>query len=76
MTDLLRELCFGTYEPKANYHDMSAEDRAVWEKVKTILGREMMDELLYSQCQILQENYLDWFREGFRLGALLMLELR
>ena len=36
----------------------------------------MIDKMEYAQSRSLTETQYDYFREGFRLGALLMLELR
>lgn len=75
MTDLLREICFGNYEPHIGFHPMGKEGEALWEKAAELLGRETVDQLVLAQGGQLQEESYDWFREGFRLGALLMLEL-
>ena len=75
MQNILKELCEGGYAPKIDIHNMNKEDAAVWERTREILGDDAIDQLLYSQCETDQETYFDYFRQGFRLGALLMLEL-
>lgn len=75
MTDLLKAICCGDYEPRIGFHPMSEEGEALWNRAADILGREAVDQLVLAQAGPLQEESCDWFREGFRLGALLMLEL-
>ena len=73
--DILREL-FDIYEPKVGSHPMTKEERVVWDKAQVLLGESMLDEMLHTQCRSIVEAHYDYFREGFRLGAQLMLMLR
>ena len=41
-----------------------------------VLGSEIIEKLQYAQLRSLVEEQYDYFREGFLLGARLMLELR
>ena len=75
MQDPLRTIFNGVYEPKSNYHPMTKEESAAWEKAIALLGEEAVDEMVGAQCRSLTETQYDYFREDFRLGALLMLEL-
>ena len=54
---------------------LSEKDNELWEKVKPILGLRVIDELMDSRAALSYESDFDWFREGFRLGAALMLEV-
>ena len=76
MRDPLREIYELVYEGTAAGHPMTAEESAVWDAAKKALGREMTDQLVYSQLCSLTEAQYDCFRAGFRLGARLMLDLR
>ena len=51
------------------------QDAAFWEEVESILGEEAVGEQQKRACDISFEEERNTFREGFRLGALLMLEL-
>ena len=55
---------------------MTKEERAVWDKAQALLGADMLDEMLHTQCRSIVEAHYDYFREGFRLGAQLMLTLQ
>ena len=46
------------------------------DKVQSIIGLDMVSEIGAAQTAVANEENLDWFRIGFRLGASLMLELR
>lgn len=76
MQDPLREMYELLCEGKLTGHPMTAEESAVWEAARGVLGNEMIDELIYSQSRSLSEEQYDCFRIGFRLGAQLMLGLR
>ena len=66
----------GMTESQATGHPMTEEEGAVWEFVRSVLGNEVADSLIYSQSRSLSEEQYDYFRAGFRLGARLMLDLR
>ncbi|MCM1297574.1 MAG: hypothetical protein NC311_18710 [Muribaculaceae bacterium] len=55
--------------------DLREKDLAFWEKASEVLGREFVDAHLYRLCEIEHFNDYHHFREGFRLGVLLMLEV-
>jgi hypothetical protein len=76
MQDPLKEIYECVYEAKATGHPMTEEEGAVWEFVRSVLGNEVADSLIYSQSRSLSEEQYDYFRAGFRLGARLMLDLR
>ena len=75
MQDPLREI-FEIYEGRIGGHPMTREERAVWAKAQAVLGENMIDRMVYAQSRSLAEAEYDCFREGFLLGARLMLELR
>ena len=75
MQDPLKEIYECVYEAKATGHPMTEEEGAVWEFVRSVLGNEVADSLIYSQSRSLSEEQYDYFRAGFRLGARLMLEV-
>ena len=77
MTDILKELYLDYYEGK---HTPSADSRKVcraetdfWNRLN--LSEEVLSELQIKEADVITEANIDWFREGFRLGASLMLEL-
>lgn len=76
MQDPLREIYELVYEASAAGHPMTEEEAAVWDTARSVLGRDMVDRLVYSQSRSLTEEQYDCFRAGFRLGAQLMLSLR
>ena len=55
---------------------MTKEERAVWDKAQAILGEDVIDEMFHVQCRSMVEIQYDYFREGFLLGARLMLEVK
>ncbi|MBD5160763.1 MAG: hypothetical protein HDT14_01820 [Oscillibacter sp.] len=76
MQDLLKNIFDGIYEPQIVPHPMTKEESAAWERAIAILGEKMVDEMVSAQCHSLAETEYEYFRQGFRLGAQLMLELR
>jgi len=79
MTDMLEMIynsdAFFERPPSEKYFALSREESKVWEKIRPLIGRELSDELNAALTQSAQQANLDWFRQGFRLGASLMLEL-
>ena len=79
MTDILKQI----YEDKffarrpltEEYQSLSEKDGILWEKARPLLGRELTDKIQNNQSDINYQTNFEWFREGFRLGASLMLEL-
>ncbi|MBD5169900.1 MAG: hypothetical protein HDT20_07290 [Oscillibacter sp.] len=76
MPDILREIFDHCYEGKVGSHPMTATEREVWDRAQAVLGGDMIDKLVYAQSRSLAESQYDFFREGFLLGARLILELR
>lgn len=79
MTDILKELFESTFydedEPTEKLKALNEKESALWAEVLPILGLDTVDEITNVQAAIAHEIDLDWFRQGFRLGASLMLEL-
>ena len=76
MQDPLKEIFDHCYEGKVGSHPMTEKEREVWDRAQMILGGETIDKLVYAQSRSLAESQYDFFREGFLLGARLILELR
>ena len=76
MQEILKEVFEGDYAPKLGCHPMTAEEREVWDNAQKVLGGETIDKMVYAQSRSLAEAQYAYFREGFLLGARLMLELR
>lgn len=76
---ILADIYSGRYEiPHPPSHVSRAvleENNAFWDKVEGLLGREAVEEQQGRTGEIYFEEEQNAFREGFRLGALLMLEL-
>lgn len=79
MTDILKELfdspLYIDRAPSEELLALRAEESKLWDKIQPLIGLEIMDELNDVQAGIDNEKNLTWFREGFRLGAGLILEL-
>lgn len=79
MTNTLRELyeekvvCSYTFSEE--HRRLRKQETELWDKVTPLLGREAVDKLLQNQGDIQELTNFEWFREGFLLGASLMLEL-
>ena len=54
---------------------MTDKETALWEQVKPLIGQKIIDQLTSSQSDVSYQTNYEWFCEGFRLGASLMLEL-
>ena len=76
MQDPLKEIFDYCYEGKVGSHPMTEKEREVWDRAQMVLGGETIDKLIYAQSRSLAESQYDFFREGFLLGARLILELR
>ena len=79
MTDILEYLYYAQY---LESHKPSEECMTASRKMNELLDRlcpelsgERRDELWNQQAELLTEANLGWVREGFRLGASLLLEL-
>ena len=75
MQEPLKAIFEGIYEPKIVPHPMTDEESVAWEKAITLLGEKAVDEMVSAQCRSQVETEYEYFREGFRLGARLVLEL-
>lgn len=75
MQDILREVFEELYEGQIGSHPLTKKERAVWDKAQAVLGGNAVDQLVYAQSRSISEGHYDAFRLGFRLGALLILEL-
>ena len=76
---ILADIYNGKYQPQAKPtplpQELRAADIAFWEKVREALGIDCIDEYLYRHSEQEALSDIDHFREGFRLGVLLMLEV-
>lgn len=79
MDDILKEIfdsdLYDDCEVPEKLQDLRAQEAVLWEKFLPALGLDAIDEINNHQAEINYESCLMWFRRGFRLGALLMLEL-
>lgn len=79
MSDIIKELYterfFADRPLTEEYQALAKKDSEIWAKVKPILGRALMDQIQSSQSDLCYQTNYEWFREGFCLGASLMLEL-
>lgn len=79
MRDILRELYeMDRSQPKVSTEELRTLRRKeieLWEAVKPLIGPEMIDDINNAQAATIHEVNFVCFREGFRLGASLMLEL-
>lgn len=75
MQDLLREIFDNIYVEKVPGRPMTREECRTWDKAQVILGEDFLDQMIHSQSRSITEEQYDYFREGFRLGARLILEL-
>lgn len=79
MTSILKELYeerfYANWQVTPEYQALADKEGELWEQVKPLIGRKMIDRLLDIQSDLAYQGNYEWFREGFRLGASLMLEL-
>ena len=79
MTDILKELFespfYGGCDPSETLTALRKRETELWDQLLPVLGLETIDEINDTQGAIAHEINLQWYREGFRLGASLMLEL-
>lgn len=79
MTDIIKEIfespLYMDRVPSEELLALRAEECELWDKIQPLIGLEMMDKLTDIQASIDNEKSLTCFREGFRLGAGLILEL-
>lgn len=79
MTDILKELYeerfYTHWQTTPEYRKLADKEAALWEQAKPLLGQKLIDQLSNSQSDVSYQTNYEWFREGFRLGASLVLEL-
>ncbi len=79
MTDILKEIYIERFFARRplteEYQALADKDGALWEKVRPLLGKELVDQMQHCQSDINYQTNYEWFREGFQMGAALMLEL-
>ena len=79
MPDILKELFNSSFYDERSVPEklqpLRDKEAELWEKVLPILGMETVDALNDADGAVVDALNLHWFREGFRLGAGLMLEL-
>ena len=79
MQDILETIYRGGYQvlftPTKEYRELERQAAPLWEQVDAALGEEFAEELRRYAFQLTDLENLGHYRMGFRLGALLMLEL-
>lgn len=79
MTDILKEIYFKHYleshKPSPEYRSACRKQEEMLDGLLPELSGRDRDTMYAWQADVLLLSNLDWFREGFRLGASLMLEL-
>ena len=79
MTDILKELYeerfYTNWRTTPEYRELTDKETALWEQVKPLIGQKIIDQLTSSQSDISYQTNYEWFCEGFRFGASLILEL-
>ena len=79
MTDILKGLYeqrfYANWQATPEYRELADKEAALWEQVKPLIGRKVIDQIQDSHSDINYQTNYEWFREGFRLGASLILEL-
>ena len=73
MTDILKELFDSPFYSRCD--PLYQRESELWEKLVPELSPEALDSLNAAQADIARADNLQWFREGFRLSASLMLHL-
>ena len=80
MKDILKDLYINhfieAHEPSPEYWEARRLEAALQNQLMAGLTREESDRLTGRQADLELVSNLEWFREGFRLGVLLMLELQ
>lgn len=79
MTDIIEFLytnrCCKEVEPVSELDELNQKEDELFAQIQATLGLKILDELNYTQAKLSHQQELACFREGFRLGASLMLEL-
>lgn len=77
MKDPLREIFEhfqDLYSPTAEYWALCRAEEDVLNQARSVMGAAFVDELLRRSADVSWQSEYEWFREGFRLGAALILE--
>lgn len=79
MNDILEELYMDyfleQYKPSPETRAATRKEGEALGKLLPGLGGDTVEELQARQSETLISSNLDWFREGFRLGVALMMEV-
>ena len=79
MNDILEELYVDyfleQYKPSPETRAATRKEGEALGKLLPGLGGDTVEELQARQSETLISSNLDWFREGFRLGVSLMMEV-
>lgn len=79
MTDILETIYRGGYQvmytPTKEYREVERQMEPLWEQVEAALSEEFAEELRRHVFRLADLENLGHYRMGFRLGALLTLEL-
>ena len=77
MKDPLREIFEhfqDVHSPTAEYWALCRAEEDVLNQARSVVGAAFVDELLRRSADVNWQSEYEWFREGFRLGAALILE--
>ncbi|MCI9056799.1 MAG: hypothetical protein HFF76_06015 [Oscillospiraceae bacterium] len=77
MKDPLREIFEhfqDVHSPTAEYWALCRAEEDVLNQARSVMGAAFVDELLRRSADVNWQSEYEWFREGFRLGAALILE--
>ena len=79
MRAILEDIYCGNYQPEfisSTKHDASRkEEVALWDQVRDTMGLDFVDKLYTGQSSLNLGHEINAFRQGFHLGAMLMLDL-
>ena len=77
MKDPLREI-FEHFQdfhsPTMEYRRLCRIEEGVLDQARSVMGTAFVDELLRRSADVSWQSEYEWFRDGFRLWAALMLE--
>lgn len=77
MKDPLREIFEhfqDVHSPTAEYWALCRAEEDVLNQARSVMGAAFVDEILRRSADVNWQSEYEWFREGFRLGAALILE--
>lgn len=79
MQDIIEKLFSEVYYPSAKpsptYKKLCAQQEELWNQARPLLEKDAVEAIQNNQSDIEFTTNQEWFREGFRPGALLMLQL-